>query len=170
MPKKSSKQKADANAQPKPGNTPKTTSQLSVDPILGFKLRVLIHDLLSVTKDPSAAVRLNTTTHEHYVSLPYFTTDEAAQVQNATLDSIPYLQHVHGCEDGSFSPEGLVGKTVQDALAMLLSGFLDKRRASGDARPCGPHHLAPLYAALFGIELHEVRDDKFLGRLRRNGV
>lgn len=62
------------------------------------------------------------------------------------------------------------GQSFEGALRIVLHEFTEKRRASGDARPCGPHHLAPLYAALFGVQLEEMRADKFLVRLRRQGV
>ncbi|KAH7487204.1 hypothetical protein FOMA001_g4621 [Fusarium oxysporum f. sp. matthiolae] len=62
------------------------------------------------------------------------------------------------------------GMSFETAVRTLLGSFLDKRRASGDARPCGPHHLAPLYAKFFGIDLEELKEDKFLGRLRRAGI
>lgn len=146
-----------------------STSEVASSPALGYKLRVLIHDLLRVTKDPAAAHRLDSTTDVHYISAPYFTPEEAATIQSATLDSMPNLDHVPGGGDLVSSAADLVSQPIHEALRILLAGFLDKRRASGDARPCGPHHLAPLYAALFGIALEEVQDAKFLGRLRRNG-
>ncbi|KAL6914185.1 hypothetical protein ACHAP8_008733 [Fusarium lateritium] len=62
------------------------------------------------------------------------------------------------------------GKSFEDAVRAFLNSFIDKRRASGDARPCGPHHLAPMYANLFGIDMEELKDAKFLGRLRRSGL
>ncbi|OAR00445.1 hypothetical protein LLEC1_02418 [Akanthomyces lecanii] len=147
-----------------------STSEVASNPVLGYKLRVLIHDFLHATTDPAAAHRLNSTTDEYYISAPYFTPDEAAVVQNATLESVPSLGHVPGGDDQDASAADLLSKPVREALGILFSGFLDKRRASGDARPCGPHHLAPLYAALFGIAPEEIQDAKFLGRLRRNGL
>ncbi|KAJ4164847.1 hypothetical protein LMH87_006502 [Akanthomyces muscarius] len=165
------------SSSPQPASTSQSTAILvqstsgaASNPILGYKLRVLIHDLLHVTKDPAAAHRLNSTTDEYYISAPYFTPEEAATMQNVTLDSLPNLDHVPGRGDQDLSAADLVSKPVHEALGILLSGFLDKRRASGDARPCGPHHLAPLYAALFSVELSELQDAKFLGRLRRNGL
>ncbi len=158
------------SSSPQPASTSQSTAILvqstsgaASNPILGYKLRVLIHDLLYVTKDPAAAHRLNSTTDEYYISAPYFTPEEAATMQNVTLDSLPNLDHVPGRGDQDLSAADLVSKPVHEALGILLSGFLDKRRASGDARPCGPHHLAPLYAALFIVELSELQDAKFFG-------
>lgn len=148
---------------------PTTSSAIIGDPDLGYKLRVLLHDLLNVTKDPASANRLNATTDEHYISLPYFTPEESEAVRNASIDTEPSLHHIPGNEEGE-EMASLISKTVIEALATILSGFLDKRRASGDSRPCGPHHLAPLYASIFNVELKELQDVKFLGRLRRNGV
>ncbi|KAM0665995.1 hypothetical protein ACQRIU_005339 [Beauveria bassiana] len=51
---------------------PTTTSAVAADPILGFKMRLLIHDFINVGKNANAARRINSTTHPHYISLPYF--------------------------------------------------------------------------------------------------
>jgi hypothetical protein len=67
-------------------------------------------------------------------------------------------------EEGA-EPECLV--TVEDAIRGCLENFFEKRRASGDARPCGPHDMSPIYLAVFGISKAELKDEKFLSRLRR---
>jgi len=60
--------------------------------------------------------------------------------------------------------------TVEQAIHLHLAGFLEKRKASGDARPCGPHTLAPIYEAVFQVEKRELEDEKFLSRLKRVGL
>ena len=160
--KRSRAKQAEAPASSTP---PQTTSTIKADPTLGYKIRVLIHDLRNIAKDPSSARRLNATIDEHYISVPYFTATEAETIKQATVDVEIGSHLVPGGEN---TPT--FGKSLDEAIRMLLGNFLEKRRASGDSRPCGPHDLAPVYAALFGIELDEMQDDKFLGRLRRNGV
>lgn len=59
--------------------------------------------------------------------------------------------------------------TIEQAIQSHLLNFLEKRKASGDARPCGPHDLAPLYRAVFGSSKDDLKDEKFLSRLRRAG-
>ncbi|KAI9166734.1 hypothetical protein HJFPF1_02848 [Paramyrothecium foliicola] len=159
-----------------------TTSAVAADPILGYKIRVLLHDFLTVTKDPNAARRIGSTTNEHYISAPYFDDFQAAVVKAALVDvdldehnlapiATRYAQADADIEeDVLLDTTSLEGQTFETAVQALLSTFFDKRRASGDARPCGPHHLAPLYAGLFGIGIEELDDEKFLGRLRRNGL
>ena len=51
-----------------------------------------------------------------------------------------------------------------------MENFFEKRRASGDARPCGPHDMGSIYLAVFGVSKEELKDDKFLSRLRRAGL
>ncbi|KEY66506.1 hypothetical protein S7711_04833 [Stachybotrys chartarum IBT 7711] len=177
---------------PDPPNSPPTipssilatTSAIAADPTLGYRIRVLIHDFLNVAKDPSAERRLNTTTDEHYISAPYFDDAEAAMVKAAAVDvDVDVSRYdlsaaVAGYAPGNEEMEdecvslaaGLEGHTFDTAVRVLLNNFIDKRRASGDTRPCGPHHLAPMFASLFGIGIEEVKDIKFLGRLRRAGV
>jgi hypothetical protein len=125
-----------------------------------------VHDFCSFEKNPLSANRLDSTTDANHISTPYFTNEEAELVNNATVDAEITQKAVQGGE----LTEDVVGKTVQEAISIILRGFLEKRRAGGDARPCGPHHLAPHYAALFGITLEELKDERFLSRLRRRGV
>ncbi|OAA67436.1 hypothetical protein ISF_03612 [Cordyceps fumosorosea ARSEF 2679] len=149
--------------------TIRTASAVRDDPNLGYKLRVLIYDLLNISKDPDSERRLNSTVDEYYISQPYFSFKESEVIKSAIIDAEPSLYHIPGnicCSGG----DQLSSKSVEEAMRLLLSDFLDKRRASGDSRPCGPHHLAPLYAALYGIDMAELQVAKFLGRLRRNGV
>lgn len=145
-----------------------TTSAISSDPILGYRLRVLIYDLLNVAKDSSSERRLNSTTDVHYISCPYFTTEQATIIQVATVD-VPLNHNLNPNGDGSTNTVlDLPNKSFDDCMTVLLVGFLDKRKASGDARPCGPHHLAPLLASLFGIDLEEVQHENFLRRMKRD--
>lgn len=60
--------------------------------------------------------------------------------------------------------------TVEEAITSCLQNFFAKRRASGDARPCGPHDMGPVYKAVFGITTAELKEEKFLSRLRRTGL
>lgn len=60
--------------------------------------------------------------------------------------------------------------TVEEAITSCLQNFFAKRRASGDARPCGPHDMGPIYKAVFGITTEGLRSKKFLSRLRRTGL
>lgn len=59
---------------------------------------------------------------------------------------------------------------MEEAIYERLAGFFDKRRASGDSRPCGPHDMAPIYEKVFNIEPSELRDENFPSRLRRSGL
>ncbi|KAE8451623.1 hypothetical protein EG329_003080 [Mollisiaceae sp. DMI_Dod_QoI] len=51
--------------------------------------------------------------------------------------------------------------TIEQAIHTHLSSFLEKRKASGDSRPCGPHDLAPVYMSVFGVEKSEVEEGGF---------
>ncbi|KAG9251949.1 uncharacterized protein F5Z01DRAFT_258597 [Emericellopsis atlantica] len=167
-----------------------STTAIASDLTLRYKLLVLLHDFLKFTKDPAAERRINSTTDEHYISLPYFSQDEVAMVKSAVVETKisehalgGMLEHINNDDDNDTTQpadeertsscsvfEAFEDKTFDSVVRSLLSNFIDKRRASGDARPCGPHQLAPLYASLFGIDLKETQDERFLGRLRRAGV
>jgi hypothetical protein len=59
---------------------------------------------------------------------------------------------------------------VEDAIKERLAGSFDKRRVSGDSRPCGPHDMAPIYESVFNVKHSELEDAQFLSRLRRSGL
>ncbi|KAK7441937.1 UMTA methyltransferase [Colletotrichum acutatum] len=128
-----------------------TTSSINVDPILGYKIRVPIHDFLKEAKDPDAQERMNSTTEANYISGPYFDQEQAKQVREATVDvelSISISAATQDNHEGDETGESglrirIHGLIVEEAIETVMNGYLDKRRASGDARPCGPHDLAP---------------------------
>ena len=161
---------------------PLTTSAIAHDDVLGYKLRVLLYDLRNLTRDQASERRLNSTTDERYLGPPYFTPGQAAAVKTATVD-VAIDPNLYPDIQEYLTADTEAGKKVQDkafhrvlnesfekALDILLDRFLDKRRASGDARPCGPHHLAPLYASLFGVKMDELQETKLLSRIRRQGL
>lgn len=61
------------------------------------------------------------------------------------------------------------GVSVDEAITKGLEGFLEKRKASGDMRPCGPHDLGPAFVKCFGVEKEEVGGESFLRRVRKEG-
>jgi hypothetical protein len=128
---------------------PHTLSDLRQDVNLWYKICVLIYDLRNMPKDPSCLRRLTPTIDVHYISEPYFSPDEAAAVKGALVEA---------------------NTSIEDAITSSLQGFAEKRKASGDFRPCGPHDLVPVYLACFGTERAEIEDEKFVSRLRRSGL
>ena len=64
----------------------------------------------------------------------------------------------------------IIPATIQDTIHQGLANFFDKRKASGDARPCGPHDMLPIYLDVFKLKKGDVKDEKFLGRLKRSGL
>jgi hypothetical protein len=91
-------------------------------------------------------------------------------IKGAIIKSSRKAQETTDTEDNA-KPEGPIikrePKTIKEAIKEKLAGFFDKRKASGDSRPCGPHDMAPIYQSLFTIKHSELEDPRFLGRLRR---
>jgi hypothetical protein len=147
---------------------------------LWYKIHVLLHDFCNIATDRTAESRTLATTDELYISAPYFTPDEATLIKQTrilspTLQEIPEFQQLEYEQDGKevvveedISPVSLV--TIEEAIKSCLVNFFEKRRASGDVRPCGPHDMGPIYLAVFGISKGELKDEKFLSRLRRVGL
>ncbi|KAL9603237.1 MAG: hypothetical protein Q9219_001257 [cf. Caloplaca sp. 3 TL-2023] len=128
-------------------------SDIRNDQELWYRLCVLLHDLNNV-KDRSSEKRLSLTVNELYISEPYFTEHEACRIRAALVDCTDESQQI----------------TIEQALHRNLENFLDKRRASGDSRPCGPHDLVPAYCTVLGITKDDLKDEQFIGRLRRSGL
>lgn len=151
---------------------PTTTSAMTADPNIGYKFRVLLYDFRHISKDYSSQGRILMTTDPLYISGPYFTTDEAALLKGAIVDTWKptYDPDSHEDCDVDIAAEYDTPMSVQETIEGCLELFFEKRRASGDSRPCGPHDMAPLYEAGFGIGKAELEEEGFLGRLRRSGL
>lgn len=139
-----------------------TTATLRSDPNLGYKIKVLLYDLRNIEKDYAAVQRIQNTVDALYISTPYFTPEEAARVKSATVDS--------DGDQRQDSQQSIHHLTVEEAIHTRLEGFFGKRGASEDKRPCGPHDMGPVYEEVFGISKEELQDERFLSRLRRQGL
>jgi hypothetical protein len=100
---------------------------------------------------------------------------KATLVSPPSLDEIPEFKslcindpnEVDGSSKEVPTPETM---SIEAAIKSCLQNFFEKRRASGNARPCGPHDLGPIYQAVFGITKEDLKNEKFLSRLRRTGL
>ena len=140
-------------------------SDIRSNPDLWYRIKVLLHDLSNVGHDISSEKRLSVTTNELYISAPYFSEAEATQILSTLIEtSTP-------SDEGSIahSPKILTA-SIQETIHQRLANFFDKRKASGDSRPCGPHDMLPIYLDVFKLQKQDLKDEKFLGRLRRSGL
>ena len=153
---------------------------------LWYRLHVLLYDLNNVANDPSSEKRICSTTNELYISEPYFTDAEATRIRTAIVDgaSSYAFEAIDAATNGiaeaeergnaglskSDSTSSTLNKdaTVEEVIHTRLSNFFDKRKASGDARPCGPHDMLPIYPSVFSVEKERLKNDQFLSRLRRS--
>lgn len=126
-----------------------TLAELRNDRDLWYKVCVLLYDLHNLRKDKTCESRTLQTTDPQYISAPYFSDEEAATVKGTVLTT---------------------GFTVEEAITKELENFFEKRKASGDWRPCGPHDMAPMYLSVFGIDKSEIEDEKFVSRIKRSGL
>ena len=149
-----------------------TLSALRQETDLWYRICVLLYDLSNVASDPLSEKRISSTTHELYISEPYFTESEATRICTALIDDlakaeVTNIQSASSPDDTSTFHEEI---TVEEAIHIKLTDFFDKRKASGDARPCGPHDMVPVYGVIFGIQKEQLKDERFLSRLRRSGL
>ena len=128
-----------------------TISDLREDLDLWYRIHVLLYDLNNV-KVSTSEKRLSTTMNELYISGPYFRDFEATKICIALIND----SDEPGFLDGVSTDVQEI--MVERALHYKLANFLDKRKASGDARPCGPHDMVPIYSSIFGITTEELGD------------
>ena len=162
-------------------------SNLRQDADLWYRLHILLYDLCNLSIDPSSERRICSTTNELYISEPYFTTAEACRIRAATVgglsdesndavDAVTYVETVIKKPTNTNEvkadrvPAHTEDATVEVAIHSRLGNFFEKRKASGDVRPCGPHDMLPIYLDVFDIRKDELKEDKFLSRLRTSGL
>lgn len=97
---------------------------------------------------------------------------KATLVSPPSLNEIPefeslYIDDLNEANETSKEVPISETMTIEVAIKSCLQNFFEKRRASGDARPCGPHDMGPIYQAVFGITKEDLKDEKFLSRMRR---
>ncbi|KAF2434581.1 putative C6 transcription factor, partial [Tothia fuscella] len=161
--------------------TGNTLNDLRQDSIIWYRIHVLLYDICSIAKDVASQKRIDATTDELYISEPHFTPAQATRIKS-TMNEISTnkistsgeraeeVSEEHETETTLAVSTDSAPKmmTIEEAIKSRLAGFLEKRKASGDARPCGPHDLGPIYMAVFGISKEALQDEKFLARLRRS--
>ncbi|TVY88277.1 hypothetical protein LAWI1_G004452 [Lachnellula willkommii] len=144
-----------------------TLSDLQSNFDLWHRILVLLHDLSNIATDRAAEARTLCTTDELYISGPTVvsapTQDEVPEFEALALDA---NEPAKAKEKPTLSEN----MTIEEAITSCLENFFGKRRASGDARPCGPHDMGPIYREVFGVSKDDLRDEKFLSRLRRLGL
>ena len=145
---------------------------LRQDADLWYRILVLLHDLSNFGSDLSAEKRLSSTTHELYISAPYFTESEAVKIRTTAIANITQAARMEDQRAKSFKARSSSIEMIplEVAIHKRLADFFDKRKASGDSRPCGPHDMFPIYQSAFGIAKEELKDKRFLSRLRRTGL
>ena len=148
-----------------------TLSALRQDLDLWYRIQVLLYHLSKVARDPQPEKRISSTTHALYIGEPYFSMSESTRILTAVIDGSEIVEAVAlPCPNTDDKPDLPKGTTIEAALYDRLANFLDKRKASGDARPCGPHDMVPVYGSIFGIPKEKLEDERFLARLRRPGL
>lgn len=154
-----------------------TITSIKDDVELWYKIKVLVYDLKHMNKNPTSQKRTLATTHELYISGPYFSAEEAVRILGAIIDpetaqsvELPVEYDEEPDETSRVSTLDIAPQTVEQVIKARLGNFFEQRRASGDSRPCGPHDMAPIYQRVFQISTEELEDEKFISRVNRSGV
>lgn len=145
-PKKTKREGKSAEPKQTQSAASRTLESITKDNDMKFRICALIFDLRNAT-DQTSQTRLSSTTDPTYISMPYFSDNDANLVRSALIDD----------------------STVEQAISLRFRNFGEKRTASGDFRPCGPHDMVPVYMEVFGIEpedLHGVSPKQIHRRLQ----
>ena len=118
-----------------------------------------MYDLSNAIIDFNSERRIFATTHELYINESYFLNSEAKKICTILIDVDDVVDR---------GKEKKV--TMTEMIHHFLSDFFDKRKASGDARSCEPHDMVPIYGRVFEIQKEELKNERFLSRLRRSGI
>ena len=141
-------------------NCPRSAvSDLKQDPDLLYRIRVLFYDLRNMPTNRASEHRSPRTTNELYISDPYFTPSQANLIKAANTQEYMKAELDEGVDDDEMAKEEEAMREpqpVEKAIKARLTNFFEKRRASGDSRPCGPHDMAPIYESVFGINRSEL--------------
>ncbi|KAH6694825.1 putative C6 transcription factor [Leptodontidium sp. MPI-SDFR-AT-0119] len=171
-----------ASSSQQPGTRKINLSELKKNNDIWYKIKVLIYDLANIKNDPASVTRLERTVDELYISEPYFTAEQAELVKSTLVHFPPEPDEMEEDYTEGATEEFQIPKqpskpaeikgemkteTVEEAIKRRMVNFYDKRKASGDFRPCGTHDMVPVYLGVFGILKGELEDEKFLGRLRK---
>lgn len=171
---KTSKRTGKESASSAGSSPPATVSALRAVPSVWYKIQVLVYDLRNLSKNRESENRLLGATEELYLGSPYLTAEETALVKAAIVDTSNNLspeQRLDMQDDDDVElPPIETPQTVEQAIQRRLANFFEKRKASGDARPCGPHDVAPVYQSVFGMPKQELEDPRFINRLQRSGL
>lgn len=147
-----------------------SVSDLKQDLDLLYRIRVLLYDLRNMLKNRASEHRTLRTTNELYISDPYFTASQASLIKAAITQEYMKPELDERVDDNKMANEEEVVKEpqpVEKANKARLTNFLEKRRASGNSRPCGPHDMAPIYESVFGINSSELQDDNFIRQVNK---
>ncbi|KAI4279368.1 MAG: hypothetical protein LQ337_000291 [Flavoplaca oasis] len=139
-------------------------SDIQTNPDIWYRVQVLLYDLSKVGNDVLSEKRLSATTNELYISAPYFTEAETTRILSTPVEPS------NSSEESIAPSPNVLTTTIQDTIHQRLANFLDKRKASGDSRPCGPHDMLPIYLDVFKLQRGDLKKKKFLARLRRSGL
>ena len=156
-------------------SSPKTSlPDLQQNADLWYRIHVLLYDLNNLGSNRHSNTRTSSTTNELYISTPYFTDSESLTIRTTLIDNDFATGDIDIDTDFATAfPSASKSKTkitMEEAIHQRLANFFDKRKASGDARPCGPHDMLPIFAGVFGINVRELNDEGFLRMVRRVGV
>ena len=150
-----------ASAARKPAPTPPTTtSQIVANPILRYKLRLLLHDFRNFTNDRTAGWRLATATGQTWIGRPYFTSVEARVIKAAIVDTCSLTRdfEMAPLEDVS---RGRKRRSVMEVFEECVELYYKKRCLGLYRPPLAPDEMAPIFEWVFGIHRAEYDNKAF---------
>lgn len=99
-------------------------------------MRVLLYDLRNVIQQPSSAIRLDSTIDEHYISIPYFSPEQATIVKGAVVDTEINTKAEAEMDDEQVDPDEAIDRPQTPTPVLALTGLsVDSVSAGATACP-----------------------------------
>ncbi|KAI1766825.1 hypothetical protein GGR53DRAFT_484538 [Hypoxylon sp. FL1150] len=142
-----------------------STARLLEDPVIGFKIRLLVFDFAHYTTRDESRWRANQIHDPVRPDGVHFTDEEAVRVWEAYVSTY--------AEVGEF-PEEAIPATPHQSVAQMLGERVtrhwEKRLPDGGRRPIEAGEVALVYASVFGISRAQMDDPAFAARVARYDV
>ncbi|CZT50330.1 uncharacterized protein RSE6_11295 [Rhynchosporium secalis] len=150
-----------------------TIAELRNNTTIWYKLHVLIYDLRNFSEVETSQLRLDSIADASYLSLPYFTPDEATIIKSSLVDT---SKPTHpGAKKVKIQDEQQNLKALETVIEETLKERLErrnkKREESGDFRVCAAHDLAPILEKALDIKPKNLANDKaFVELIEKYGL
>ena len=128
---------------------------LRQNPLLWYKLHVLVYDLRHFKSDTRSETRLNEVADRSYIGSPYFSDDESRQIKSIVVN---------------VAQNRTLEQVIEDAFKQRLEKRIKTRmNETGDYKVCTAHDIGPIFEKSFNIRPKDLQKNKSFRDLVQKG-